>query len=135
MKTILSVVLCLAVNAASASDWAYLGGDDKLSVFLDKESISRAGKYRKAWISYTYPEGRLIDGRNYYSSKSLTYYSCPERTSGTFQIIYYSEQYGKGDPITSRTSPVVASALYEVVPDSYGETILKHVCKATLPSM
>lgn len=134
MKKIMLIALVFSVSYTHASDWSLLDTSDIAQVYLDKSSVARFGKIRKAWIAYSYKDAETYNGKSYKSSKTLGLYSCAERTSGIYQSTSYADEYGKGLVISSWQIPSKDVHFSEVVPDSIGEVTIDAICKIKLPA-
>lgn len=126
-------VLGLVTSTAIASDWQIVVSGEKMQAFIDKNSLARAGKYKKAWLTYSFDgdqPGNAGSGfKSYRSSKALEYFDCEERTSASIQTAYYSAAFGTGDFLGSSVVKPQSAVFSEVIPDTVGETLLDYVCK------
>lgn len=132
--TILSVLL-LGVTSAYASDWEQVAQNDNMEVFLDKQSVGRQGKLRKAWLAYSFKAEQSLNGKIYKSTKQQEQFSCPEKASGQYQTTYYTDEYGKGQVVFTWMAQSKNIILSDVVPDSVGEAVLRAVCRISIPSV
>lgn len=133
--TILFALLpALAMAAAPEASWQYLAEtSDGALVSVRTGSISRSGKYRKAWFQWinkeeaSIPDAAYRTNRSavtYKSSKELTFFDCTERTYTTVQAIYYS---ANSDPVATYQVEVEKSLFAEGAPDTIAEAMVVHV--------
>ena len=131
MKLLLpAAVLILAMPlAAHAAQWVKIGDASGSESYLDKSSIIKSDKGRKAWSLVSFgKEQATPDGTPYRSMKALHLYSCEERTTTLLSQVYYPDAMGKG--------PVGQSFKYEkfgpedIVPDSVADGALQVICKS-----
>lgn len=122
----------MTASLAQASDWQIISGSEKLNVFVDKSSIARSGKYKKAWFMYsnsTDQTGLVYTSYKVYrSNKALEYFDCEERTTGQIQSTFYAAEFGAGDALGSMILKLPQVMFSEVVPDTIGETMLNYIC-------
>lgn len=137
MKIIIIAALLASGSCAHASDWVQVSNTDTLQVYLDRQSVAKSGKLRKAWISYTYKESPspTVSGKNYKSTKSLELFSCAERTNATYQTVFYADDFGLGSVVNIWQIQPKIAVFSEVVPDSVGETMINTVCRISMPAV
>lgn len=128
----IGLILMFFAQGALASNWKPIPNTKPNSTFVDVSSIAQVGKYRKAWFLWTAEaeeDGNAYSNfKKYKSTRSLNYYSCDERTSGTWQTLFYSDTQGSGDYL-GRWAPLPRDINYlDVAPDTLGEVMLEYVC-------
>ena len=124
IEKVFGCIVALTATPALASSWMRLGaGSDGTQLYVDTESVVKNGNVAQAWIKMYYPKEPT---RRALSSKELWKFDCSNRTSFTASQILY-----RGDgSVLSSDSPIETRYGYEpVVPDTFGETILKSVCR------
>jgi hypothetical protein len=139
MLAIAIFVQVLSITPAHASDWQVVASAEKMTVLIDKNSMARAGKYKKAWFQYSYDVDQAGNSSTsfkiYRSTKTLEYFDCEEHTSAQVQVAYYSAIFGAGDFLGSIAVKPQAASFTEVIPDTVGEVLLEFVCKGTATRM
>jgi hypothetical protein len=132
-KYFTTAALLATVWPAHAALWQPVTSDQELTVSVDLTSVSKAGKYIKAWTNWQYASQQVSSGPPtfyYASSKFLMYFSCPTRTFSVTQLHYYSES---GTVVKSFNYKLSDDGFNEVIPDSHGEAILTYLCKKKPP--
>jgi hypothetical protein len=107
---------------ASASNWAKVSSNKTGAIFLDAESVERAGNTVKVWLKLTVDKiGK--DGVAY--EKVRWSFDCENRTIAVLADIVYSAQ---GEVVQSRNVPDFLARSEAIVPDSTGDSIAPVVC-------
>lgn len=131
MKKIV-LILLLVSGGANASNWELAGMGPTASVFIDKNSISNVGKYRKAWVKYSFAsdqEGSSFTGyKKWRSSTDLIYFQCEEKTSGTVQATYYDDVMSSGQVVASINLKLSQVTFTESAPDTLGDAVTYMAC-------
>lgn len=130
--SLIFVFLAAIPAAALSANWqlASIGANDD-KYYIDGDSVSHAGQYRKVWVmeSYTAPvETDAYPKKTYRSAKLLQYYDCKQQSTVAVRLVAYAEPEGRGDNVESKSVVFKPTSLQEVVPDSVGESLLKAVC-------
>ncbi len=136
MKKIALALLIFCGNSY-ASDWAVVDWNNAASVSVDKNSITKQGLYRKAWLLWNYSsEQQTYDYpiAKWKSLKALNYFNCEQKTTSSFKRSLYSENAGGGSVVRNYDFTFKESELSEVVPDSMGESHLIYVCAYPIDS-
>lgn len=134
MKTrLLTIVLATLASTAGAADWQFLvtSASDNGVVEIDVSSVARVDtQTRKAWFRQSLGKPKRLAGETetYSETKSLVHFRCAERTSGSAQMIYYSEA---GAVVRFTSIPKDSISFDDVIPDSIGEAMLNAVCNPT----
>lgn len=127
MKQLFALVFfALLPSLSSASDWAQI--DE--TIYVDRDSIVKDGRFTKAWIRVDYADEQKGDeATNFKPYDSITYFTrfdCRHRSSADKKAVYYDSE---GNVVSSIALPHPAQ-FEEVVPDSIGEKELKYVCSS-----
>lgn len=129
------LLLWLFASIARASSWQVAGFGEGVTVYVDSNSIVKSGKYKKAWIKYSYTDYRdgapVTNFKKYRSFTMLNLIFCDERKSGTMQTTYYDGEVGMGQVVGGVDLAFNQVQFYEVAPDTLGESVLDFVCKKT----
>lgn len=134
--SILFLALLLLPTLAPAQErWVYVGGNDDVDAFVDKQSLRRTGSKVKAWVrvNYSTPRDSGDSKKKFQSAVSLSMHNCADRTSSTLQVAQYSSIGGTGETVWSMTCEDKPSTYSDVIPETIGEAVLEYVCKATAP--
>lgn len=95
---------------------------------MDVESVSDSGAYRKAWFksifafAQTVPDSPL---KKYSSEKILWYFDCTQKTSTAVVSAKYDDAMRVVDSVSLKFN---TADMTDVVPDSVGETMMRHAC-------
>jgi len=134
--TIVGLLLTLGASAALAADWVRAYLDPEETVYIDRGSIVKKGKYWRSWsrTNFFAPElfrGAPANGTPYSSVRQLVLFDCEEREMYILSATYFRGPDLEGgvvvdDPTTPNEKPL----LYPVTPDSVNESRLDYVCQA-----
>jgi hypothetical protein len=131
MKKI-ALSLIFICGTANASNWQVVGVGATASALVDANSISRSGKYKKAWVKYSFAADQeasvMTNFKKWRSSTDLIYFSCEERTSGTVQATYYDGIMSNGEVVASMNLKLSQVLFSEAAPDTLGEAVLEFAC-------
>jgi hypothetical protein len=125
---VIAIVLMLTAGWAQAAVWLKVGGTRTATYYIDKDSVIKTDKTRKAWSMQSFtrmqktPEGKL-----YRSVKMLHVYTCEEHTTTLLAQVYYPEAMGKGEPVENYKFEKFNPE--DIVPDSAFDSALAAACK------
>lgn len=132
MKKI-AILLWFVAGFAEASNWQLVGVGSTASVYVDADSMATSGKYKKAWIKYSFAAVQestpFTNFKKWQSSTDLIYFDCAERTSGTLQSTYYSDVMSSGEVVSSTILKLSQVLFNESAPDTLGDALISYVCK------
>ena len=131
----LSLLISLVLHLpASAANWVEIGGNDAVSVKVDKDSMRRIGSRVKTWLKWEWTNQQEVDGtypkKTYKIEKQLQISDCTNRTLAVAQGIQYATDES-GDIVNSYTVNEKQWRFSEAAPETIGETILQFACKVT----
>ncbi len=110
--------------------WELVGTDGESEIYADRATIRKKGNFVEMWRMSSYLEAKVqSSGEMYKSVKTLDRYDCKDETVGSFSIVQYSEEYGKGDIIFSGTIKKNEINNEPIVPGSAGEKLWKIACR------
>jgi hypothetical protein len=117
-----------AASSAQAAQWLRVAGSKASTFYIDKASVIKAEKTRKAWSLHTFGKNQTTpEGHTYRSVKSLHLYDCDERTTVLLSQVFYPEAMGKGEPVENYKYEKFSPE--DIVPDSPYDNALAAVCK------
>jgi carbonic anhydrase len=130
MNRIIVLVLLnvLLISNAYAADWTKLHETKHATLMLDKQSITSAGKFQKAWvkINYTNVQTNLeYVEKNYNNAKLLWYFNCAEQKSATAQVY----QLLNDEQVFSAAIDIKRARFLEPVPETEIDIAMHYVCK------
>lgn len=115
------------------SRWALAGTGTKTTVYVDTQSLRKAGTVARVWLKWTSTVAmettRAQPAKTYLSEKTFAIYDCSNRTSATLQVIRYADSDAAGDVVESFSIREPQANFDSVAPESLGEAILKVVCE------
>jgi hypothetical protein len=117
---------------AIAAEWVEIEQSHDSIMYVDKQSIIKDGKYRKAWFKFVYSEPKPIstyDSRTYDSAKVLWYYDCATKKHAVAQDLSYLG----GEVVESSARKITADLFLDVTPDTLGESGYNTTCSHKLP--
>ena len=134
---LLPLIVAIAIPAnAIAAKWIEIGGNDAVVVSVDTESIRRIGTKVKSWLKWQWT--KPTDVPNAYPVKlyqlelQLQVSDCKNGTLAVAQGVRYVDASG-GEVVDSYTVAEKWWQFSEAAPESIGESIIKYVCRATVP--
>ncbi|MFA9218047.1 MAG: surface-adhesin E family protein [Sphingomonadaceae bacterium] len=123
-----ALLLGAALGPAQAAQWARLPGAKGNQFYVDKASIIKTDKSRKAWTLHSYGSNQTTpEGRPYRSVKALHLYACDDRTAVLLAQVFYPEAMGKGEPVENYKYEKFSPE--DIVPDSPDDHALTAACK------
>ncbi len=125
---VLVLLNVLLISNAYAADWAKLHETKHATLMLDKQSITSAGKFQKAWvkINYTNVQTNLeYVEKNYNNAKLLWYFNCEEQKSATAQVY----QLLNDEQVFSAAIDIKRARFLEPVPETEIDIAMHYVCK------
>lgn len=128
--SVLPAVICVGGHAA-AERWAMVAQTEKVTVYVDAQSISNRDGFRRAWEKWEYAEDRSPPPltsvlRPFRSARFLMSFDCKERATAELQAIYYD---AGGNVLGKLAGDPKNTAFTYVVPGLLGEAALDFVCK------
>ena len=136
MKTpYLSLVVALFFHMpASATNWVEIGGNDAVTVKVDKDSMRRIGNRVKTWLKWEWAKPQDVEGtyptKTYKVEKQLQISDCTNGTLAIAQGIQYAAD-DSGDVANSYIINEKQWRFSEAAPETIGESILQFACKST----
>lgn len=134
-------VLCLALMLAlstpllaGANNWVPIAGDEKVTVFIDQESIRRSGNRVKIWLKWQWVKPKYFKDSpskdSYLSERQLKICDCVSGAQALAQTTFYEKPDG-GKVINSFVYEEKEWKFYESAPETIAEAIIKFACKAS----
>ncbi|MYM24034.1 hypothetical protein GTP46_15390 [Duganella sp. FT135W] len=125
---LIAMSLILAAGAAQAAQWMKVGGSSGNVFYIDKASVIKTEKTRKAWSMQSYARAQKTpEGKLYRSVKMLHVYACEDHTTTLLAQVYYPEAMGKGEPVENYKFEKFNPE--DIVPDSPFDNALEAACK------
>jgi hypothetical protein len=125
------ILLGLGIDPAFSAEWLLIEPGQCRRVFVNPESISTKGAYRKAWFRMDYEKDQYLHSdpsKGYRSSKRLMYFNCQDRTVASVQAIFYSEPLGVGALVGSESVDSASATFTDVAPETLGQAMPICVC-------
>ena len=116
--------MCTSINAF-AIEWVNYHNSEKASSFLDVDSVSEAGKIKKAWTKENLKvTTTLADGKQFNQLIILDYVDCFNDTKATKAVMFYlNDEY-------AAQLPQINELNFEIVsPGTPGYEKLKAICE------
>ena len=131
MKLWPAPILLLALSAHGQA-WVSVGESKAGEMFLDITSIKEQGRYRKAWVRFSYavPQASAYGAKS--SFKSLEYFDCKAGASAVKQELAFGDQGGYGELLARTTYTDAEMTFEDPVPGSVGKLVLDRVCRSRL---
>ena len=100
-RLIFAVLLLAAMNAQA--DFVKYHEDDEMVSYLDRESLTRAGREARMWTidDYRKPQNDLEGKKPFLSVKSHWVFDCAKRMSDVLMAFYYAEGMAQGEEVHS----------------------------------
>ena len=131
---LLTTGLCtlLISHTALAANWVEVGGNSKVTAYVDTQSIRKIGPKVKIWTKWVHTEPveikRTYPKKTYMVGKELSVFNCVERTTLTLRAIDYAE-VDSLDVVRDASAPDIPSRYTEIAPETIGEIIFNFACK------
>jgi hypothetical protein len=113
--------------STEASNWYVLLSSDDPELSVDTESISKKGRYTKAWFRFKHS---FHQPPNAHTSKPFTeerlllYADCAERTTAIIQVAFYD----RINSVSNSQVELGKAVFQEPIPDTMGEGMMKFLC-------
>lgn len=121
MRTVLFLLLSLVLAPASA-EWVKIAETDRLSLYLDADSLHKDGHRRKVWEIHTFKQ-RLRDGE--WSRRELQEYDCRNERFRSVSFYTYAEPMAGGTALHAHRAPAPWAYVPYRTPH---ESVLRLVC-------
>ena len=130
MRRIITILLLSIVwiTNAHAAKWTKLQENKHARLMLDKQSMTKSGKYEKAWVKIKYKTLQTniqYPEKSYNNAKLLWYFNCATQQSATAQVY----QLLNGDLVFSAAIDIKRARFLEPVPETEADTAMHYVCK------
>lgn len=128
----LSALLMLTAVPAFAVDWQPVAtsGEKDYVLFVDRETLQRAGGNVKAWFLLDFAETLVTSGgkMSFRSIAELNYLNCDDRSKASVEQRMYAGNMGRGEVVHEQVVKDAALMYTEIIPQSPGELKFDHVC-------
>lgn len=134
MKQLVAVILWMGMALTAHAEFTKYFEDDDTVAYLDRDSISRAGREARLWTidDYRKPQNDLEGKKPYLSVKSQWVFDCTKRLSDVLIAFYYSEPMARGDEVYSGAAD--QRSWDKVAPGSVGELAFRAACAKPAPA-
>ncbi len=128
MKYLMAITLLLGMTLTAHAEFAKYFEDEETVAYLDRDSISRAGREARLWTidDYRKPQNDLENKKPFLSVKSQWIFDCSKRMSDVLIAFYYAEPMARGDEVYSGAAD--QRSWDKVVPGSVGELAFRAAC-------
>ena len=125
LKLLALAVACL-VSHNAAAEWVKVGGNERLTFYVDPSTIRKAGNMVKMWSLSDYITANVTAfGKPHLSEMLQLEYDCKEEQSRVLALTFHSENMAKGEITYKESSP----RTWEPVPPGSGvATMWKIAC-------
>ena len=126
---LLPLTLMLVALSAHAQGWVSVAESTAGEMFLDLTSVKEQGRYRKAWVRFSYavPKATAFGAQS--SFKSLQYFDCKAGASAVKQELAFPDQGGNGEPLARVSHTDEEMTFEDPGPGSLGQMVLNRVCR------
>lgn len=101
---LVSAVL-LAVSGSALAEWAMIGRNEDMRLYVDRSSIARNGDIATMVQMVDYTSAQWIGSKVIMSVRNVAEYDCARRKTRALSGIAYSEQLGRGIEVTREEAP------------------------------
>ena len=113
--------------------WVPIAEGDKMRMYYRERYIVRLGDKVTLWVLDDYDETQNQPGiGSYKSSIGRWELNCKEKTHNSIQSTYYTDRFGKGNPVGTLAMRGRSDPLY-ATPGSIGEIMVETACAITKP--
>ncbi len=134
MKQLIAALLLMGMAFTAHAEFTKYFEDDDTVAYLDRDSISRAGRETRMWTidDYRKPQNDLEGRKPYLSVKSQWVFDCAKRLSDVLIAFYYTEPMARGEEAYSGAAE--QRSWDKVVPGSIGELAFRAACAKPAPA-
>jgi hypothetical protein len=134
MKRLIAAIVLMSIALAAQAEFTRYFEDDETVAYLDRDSVSRAGREARLWTidDYRKPQNDLEGKKPYLSVKSQWVFDCTKRLSDVLIAFYYSEPMARGDEVYSGAAD--QRSWDKVEPGSVGELAFRAACAKPAPA-
>lgn len=124
MKKILFIAGLFAGSFSYGANWVYVtSSSSNQNFYIDKDFYKYNNNLKTVDVWDKTTKKKLFEDGYYTQSKTLTKYSCENKSAKTLAFVNYNES---GETLKSSTKPEGEFSL--IFPDSVGETMWRVVC-------
>lgn len=131
ISVLFTLVFPVSIGAAT---WVEVGGNESVTVLVDKDSLRRNGSKVKSWLKWEWVKPVEIPNvfpvKLYLLERQLQVSDCQSNLLAIAQGIRYADATGN-EVVDSYTLEEKQWRFTEAAPETLGESIIKFVCKAT----
>lgn len=118
------------------SRWALVANQEEVKVYVDTETLRRAGPKVRAWTMWIFKEPKETQSttpkKTYSVEKELSAYDCDERVVASYNWHRLAD-VDATNVVESFHIDQTKAPERPLIPDTIGEGVLKFVCKFTEP--
>ncbi len=131
ISTIFTLAITLWQFPSDAATWVEIGRTSEATVFIDIDSVRKAGNRVKSWQKWNWTKPQYITNsyptKSYLAEKSLQVSECQNRTTAVLERVFYTELDYRVI-VDSATVDERSARFSEVVPETIGEAISNFAC-------
>jgi len=115
--------------SVSWAEWNLLVDDEKISYWIDRNSIRKAGAISKVWTMTSHSALKVNkSGYRYKSTKSLYAYDCNNEVMALLSLVFHANSMGTGEVLQSWTYTSNEIEWDHIVPNTVSELEWKIAC-------
>lgn len=123
MKIIFLVGMCLSINAY-AIEWVNYYNNETTKSYIDIDSISDVGQYKKAWSKTYSDKGYVLNGGKVGNqAMMLTFVDCLNDATAIKAVMFYYN-----DDFVAKLPNIEKLEFSEVIPGTPGYESMKLIC-------
>jgi hypothetical protein len=124
-RRLLLITLLLLSSGPAYAEWVSVGTDDKLTLYVDPDTIRRKGDLVKMWSLLDYKTIQTSSGGSYLSTKQQSEYDCTDERERLIVFAAFSGSMGSGKVVFLNQTE---DKWVPVAPDSSGQAMWKFAC-------
>ena len=115
---------------AHAENWTFVIASENQRIYVDTDSIRKAGQQVRAWSIFNYSTSARVPGTtfDFVSDRSLFFFDCNKKKYGRAVQMLFTEPDAKGEQLTSFSGRMRDIVYEDVVPETIGDNFFSFVC-------
>lgn len=126
MKRLLSGLVLSVFATAASAEWVLVGANDRMNVYADPATKSRAGNIVRMWALTDREKPNVIGGKAYHSARFYYQYECIEKTSQQLQASAFAGKMLTGEVVFVDNDPGNKSF---IAPGTIDDAKLNYACE------
>ena len=97
MHKTIPMLLIAVMSSSAAAEWSEIGGDNKVTTYIDPPTVHQSGDKATIWTMIDYRLGKDFKNDKFLSAKVKSEFDCKKKQMRNVYIFMYSRNMGAGD--------------------------------------